>query len=290
MNNILDLVYDYSKNFRILDLFAIDKIMSILLQENELDTISCELISDNNIFLSHKELGYFANNTICLYINNLRKKVLKDKHILFEKEKNLPLFQYILRQNLEILHTLFHEVEHAIQDKILSENNDKDLERKLLRIEKHFIDNALNQITFYDTIEMIERYIPGLIEYHKDMKIYKTNYDISIMERLADANSLTKIKNMLEQIKKEIPELYELEDDVKLQYLMKSYKILNKKHKNKEIIISPTEEFIKNLGYINSLNKLNIGNLTYDDRFKYGLQITKEEYENNTTRLKKLMK
>jgi hypothetical protein len=110
------------------------------------------------------------------------------------------------------------------------------------------------------------------------------------MERLADANSLTKIKNMLEQIKKEIPELYELEDDIKLQYLMKSYKILNKKNKNKEIIISPTEEFIKNLGYINSFNKLNIGNLNYDDRFKYGLQITTEEYENNSKRLEKLLK
>ena len=290
MDNILDIIYEYSKNFRILDLSAIDKIMATLLQINDLEQISCNMITKKHFLFSQKELGYFVSNNIYLYINNIRNRVIKDKHIIFKKEEQLPIFQYVLRQNIDIAHTLFHEIEHAIQNKMLAEKNDDNMEKHLLRIEQHFIDNALNKITFYDTIDMLERIIPGSIDYSKDMKLYQRNYSTSIMERLADEHSLTKIKNLVFQIKNEAPELYELIDDIKLMCMMKSYIELNDKRKDKNIIYSPTIEFVDNLGYLNKLYELDINNLSYNDRFKYGLCLTKDEYDNNDNRLKKLLK
>ncbi len=288
MENILDIIYEYSKKFRLLDEDAINKIMDILIINNKLYNVEYDLVVEKNILLSHKELGYFLNDSICLYYNNLINRVKNEKHIIFEDELKLPLLQKVIRQNLEIAFTLMHETEHALQYKMLSEHNDNTLERRLLRAEDYYIKKATENIVFYDIYDKLLGLIPGYFEFFKSMSIYQRNYDISLMERLANLKTLDKIDDMLNKIKDDVPELYEIEKYILLIYQMQQY--IENEQKREQYDYSPTIEFFNRLGTLDKLIEIDFINLPYEDRIKYGFYITDDEYNHNVKLLDKKLK
>lgn len=287
MNDILDIVYSYSKKFRLLDDNSIRKILDILIDINDLSSLEYTIVDKNNLFLAKRELGYYENDEIVLFSSNLRNRVKNEKHIIFDDEIKLPLFQKVLRQNLEILHTIFHEIEHAIQYENMKDFNDNTIEKKLLRYEYCFVKNAIGHVVFYDAIDKLERYISGTINYYKDKKIYNDNYNLSIMERFADYYSLDKIQQLLLPIEKEICKLYELEHFIKLHFLMKPYIEMDQLYTNDDKIYSPTIQFLENLRYYDTFDNASIEQLSYEDRFKYGFYLTQEEFDNNLNKLEK---
>jgi hypothetical protein len=99
------------------------------------------------------------------------------------------------------------------------------------------------------------------------------------MERLANLNSYEKIKKMLELIKDELTDLLTLMDQVILSTQMETY----------DSKWGPTLLFFDNLdSYDEDISIYESLDLPYEDRIKFGLNLTDEEFNNNKQLLLKI--
>ena len=278
MENILDIIYDYSKKYKLLDEDAFNKIMDELFKINNLEEYSFEIGSTKNPFF--RDLGDLIGKDIFIFPKNIKNRINSNRYRIDSPlEETLPTFEKFLRMNTEMLLTCTHEVEHAIQDKAMRENNDDTLEKKLIRIEDSYLRNTEGKLVFMNPIEKILLLIPSYFEFKKLELAYERNYDISLMERLANLNSYEKIRDMLKQIKSELTTLPTLMDQVILTTQMETY--IDK--------WGPTLLFFDKLFLYNDKTaQYESLDFPYEDRIKYGLNLTDEEFLDNNEKMLKI--
>ena len=265
MDNILDIVYSYSINKILLDENAIKSIIDTCIDIYNIDSLrevkftNGFVLEDNFVIANYNIKGY-----INIYNDAIEKEIdLESYKTYFNIEKELNEKELFLRKNLHLLYIILHEIEHSKQiDKI--KYYDESFERKLLYAEFSFI--------YPKTTNQSGKFNINYFESLKNKLIVDKYYDISIMERLADVNSLENIKNLSISLSNN---LYNLQKLILLDKLLREYKDYND---------SPTKRFFK---IINSEEILeNTDNLEFNKRLKYGLSLTKNEYNSLIKKLK----
>ena len=253
MKNILDILYDYSINKKLLDEEAVLKIIKQFIDIYNIDTINQITINERDIkhFFS-SILGYKKGGKLCIF---LKKIYVSMNKMTVNKFKDS--LSYYLRYNLFILQIVIHEVEHAIQE-MITNSNKTDIESKLLKIEKSFVD------------ELIAIKEDNHKEYKKKLKLYYKNYDIAFSERMAQINSYKKILEIIEPIKKQIEELFNLQEIYYNGSKIVTYKSIND---------NPTVSFFSNLGMIKQLNDLNYNNFGFEERLNFGFKLSEHEFK-----------
>lgn len=269
MENILDIVYNYSRQNKLLDKFAIRYILLELLDEEKLDYITIEIDDKDKILYLNNKLATFKSNTIKVFLSRINEYIASDNYKTnYKNEYILNRFQKCLRKNLIILQTLMHENEHVLQFHKEKENT---IEDNLTNLELEFIDETEN-IMENKNIGLFKR----LNEFKKNKNLYNNNYQISFLERMADINSYQNVLSLIEPIKNEAREVYDLENDLLLESIMKNYK---------NIMDAPSIRFFINIGKLDELNKLDLVNLSEEERLRLGLKIDGKDYISNNAYL-----
>ena len=248
MDNILDILYEYSKQGKIADRTFMFEIIKIIRKRKHLEDyitkvvfkdINCKSTNhkdfvnvpmaysmyDKQILLDEVDILYFIETSIRYY----------DK---FKKETNN--LERILFANSMVLHALLHEIEHANQIKKVNNN---DFESKLIyTCLKNELDAfkksklavfLMSSLGIYSD-KNLENDIDILndIEYHYDT-LYPT-------ERMANIYAILSIRKMVDKIKGEIPFSYKLLANMEKEYLLLGYKY-------KDSLTYPTMNFIHDL-------------------------------------------
>lgn len=265
MDDILDIFIDYTYKNKVFDISAINKIFNILLVNHNFDgKITYVITKKKNIDNTLGEFDFNSTIYICYYemLKRLRQKAYLSK---FEKNDSLSNIEITGRKNAFILHTILHEIEHIKQIESVKDIRNKSLETKLYQYE-------INHMRPHDDILDI-----GIIKFYLKILrcniVYKRDYHLSFMERMANINALEEIKNLLAKLGSELNNIYDAQSDMLNEYIVAEYK------KN---LIGPTTRFIYNLGYSRDFTQedlLNINeNFNFDNRLRYGFKITEEEY------------
>lgn len=257
MKNILDIVYDYSLNNKLLDQEAIKKIINICIDIDNIDSLREIRFKESSLI--NMIANYHIKGYIVVYTKEIDKEIKSGYHKTnFQIENELNEQEKFLRKNLHILYVILHEVEHSKQiDKI--KYYDTSLERKLLKAEYDFIypniKNVAGKINLYN------------VETIKKKAIANKHYDISIMERLANVHALENIKEISKSLSNN---LYALQDLILLNTELRDYR---------NEFDSPTKRFLEVIGREDVLEETN-------DRLIYGLELLPNEYNTLIKKLK----
>ena len=287
MYEILELLYDYSMSDKRLDRAFIDRVLDYYWNglKGYMESVKYgstnQTIDDPNMYIP---AGY----------SYLRKRIVIDEE---EIEKAFPMrmlsfqmlrfdnFSRILAYNVELLLTLLHEIDHALQYKKGTENPES-------------FEGSLLQLCFYPEMEIwgrneLRRYVYLRFKFIHNTNLGKMHNDFSKKfniefgmdtpyERLARIDSGKQVLGLLDMFDADIKKIPVVKNYFKSQLLnfyMQGY------DKTKEIT-SPIKRYlegIRNLGY-SKLNKLasNVENrfdeiTVVDDKIKYGLDVTDAE-------------
>ena len=266
MDNILDIIYEYSMRKKLLDRKAIEIIITIMIKENNI-----EIINNINIIthlfdnLSEKTLAYYFNGDINIYLSKIYKYLKKYSDNNLIDNKNLSEFEEYLINNLFILRTVFHELEHSNHERLIHYNN-VSIEKELIKIELDFI-NRINNLYYGDEEK-----------YNRLKKLYDNLYDISFIERLADIWSHEQIIKVLETDKNELKRIYEYEKLLLLNTELSTYKNFND---------MPTIRFFIAIGKAKEISKYDLYDLDFKTRLRLGLNLSFDEYFLNQRKLEK---
>ena len=268
MNDISNIVYDYSKSNKLFDEKIIKLLIDIILKENGLyDDINYAIINEQKS--NHQSRGhvlgeYDFNKTIYIYLNEINRFINAknddyDFHNIIDPNS---LDEYIYN-NLLFLKTILHEVYHAKQISMIKNDDDNSIEKQILSYEFDYIRISPEDLK----LNFIKRYL----NHSKRRRIYISCYDISFMERLANYYSFSKIKDFALELDNQI--IYNIYHHILRNYLLKKY------YNNLQ---GPTILLMKRLGYINRFNNSDfygdIANMDLYERTEYGFPITEIEY------------
>lgn len=287
MNNILDLVTEYSKKRKILDEDAIEKIINYYIDDFEVSIINnIYIINKIELLLSNVTLGNYVEDYIEIFYSRI-KTYIRGAYYITESpiENDLILYERIWRINIFILSILFHELEHAQQAQISLNNNPNNFEEKLIIIENNFMDHlgqkVLNKCEYNKETKEYSFTIPQMLLYriawYLDNKKYDRLYNYSLLERLADIDSKEKIIYILSENKTDIPNLYKLLEQILISRKLREY------DESKD---SPTIDFFNKL-----IGKKNFSyddmptNYTLEERLRLGLPISSIEYTETFNKL-----
>ena len=266
MDEILDILYDYTIKNKLFDITAIDKILKLLLINNGFrDIISYEIVEKDSF---NRILGEFnLHSVIYIYYGKLLKRIRQKAYLTkFDKKYNLSDIEITGQKNVFMINTLFHEVEHVKQLEMVKGIHNTTVERKLYQYEINFMRPHDD---IFDT--GIIKYCIKLI---KCELIYNMNYCLSFMERMANIGALEQIKGLLIKLGSEFNDLYSVQGDVLDQYIIANYKY---------DLFGPTTKFISNLGFTKDFTKKDLvkieETMNFDNRLRYGFMITEEEYK-----------
>lgn len=295
MNNILDLLVEYSKNRKLIDIDFITKVVKEKVEELELEDYVKKI----------KTSGFHYQNIINKQTTSIGYDYYKKAIAVDEKELNNDIkfltggdfseyseFEKYLRVNSYILEILLHEIELANQFKKTSSDN-CEFEQELLRICLHVYKNYLNQpivskfIGYYFRI-WIDHDTGIDIENYR--RITEQFPDILPNERIAGIKSNKNIQEILRPISTQIPHVYEYFRKTLIEKELKGYDF-NKK------ITSPTERFLDeykglyllgseeyfNNGFYSLMHREKVESL--ENRFKFGLDISEKDYNEHKKEL-----
>lgn len=282
MKDILDVIFDYSLKQKYLDQNAIEKIVKAYIKEFNIDIISkVNVYRKFELLFGNYTVGCYADDYIDIYYSRIMTSIRSnDFKTDFDDEYKLSILEGFLRRNLYILQKICHELEHAIQAQIAFQEP-TNLEEKLIKIENFYLDHiGVNKIVF--NIKDIEEFLSESsedkvtfldeIKYKlacfRENKIYDSNYDISLLERLADLDSLKKIYDMCESIKSEIPNLYILIDKIIHERKLRDYDTS---------FISPTTEFFINITGERQFYFPDYVDMSLEERLRLGLPVYNKE-------------
>ena len=269
MEEIFNIIYGYSLQSKILDESAIKKITFLLLEINEIDSIS-------EVNVKYKEdkdntsIAYIKGNEIAIYMTKIYEVIL-GKMLTDIYDDDICLF---LRDNLFIYNTILHEVEHAKEDKKVFYsylNKERDMETKLLTLENDYVmDLQFSQ--FHDGYKSS---LKPDFNYKEELRNYKRNYDISFSERMANIHAYEGTITLIDPLKDKYPKLIgNLKDRFDV------YRIIAYKNLEDE----PTKRFFTNIYKLNEFSKINFEDLSFEERLNFGLKIPTEEYNNHSLR------
>lgn len=141
MENILDLLYEYSKRGKNVDKAFMDKVIKVMIREKDLNDYIKRVRFKN---LSSCKINHGGKDIPMVY-NTYTREILLDNNniILFQKKlEKLILFrdfEQVLSINAMLTQALLHEIEHANQTKKSMIRNEE-FENLLLGVNCH-VDN-----------------------------------------------------------------------------------------------------------------------------------------------------
>lgn len=295
MDNILDLLVEYSKKRRYVDEPFISKAVEISIEDKDLkDYIK------NVSFDIPSSVKMCCNSAVMLYDSYFRKIIVNKNELVYLrnsfklKNAHFSEFERILSRNAFLLHIVLHEVEHANQFKKSKIDGDN-FECLLLAICNHTVNEFFKRsmLEQYLIIKGYEFINPQLYrDIVLNVQIKKQYDDDHPMERMAQIYSLKDVKSMLEQIPEDISRVIELFQRLLATSYLSGYNPL-------AISTSPTERYLedyKKLGISGTgahfneafeiaMNKAKNGSL--ENRLTLGLPITKKELMQTAISLKK---
>lgn len=279
MQNVLDIIYDYSKKRKILDPSAIKQIIKLHMKNNNIEIIkTIEIIQKIELIFKKITLGNYLDDYIIIYYSRLLLFINEFSHVSnLKTEDDLIIYEQIFRNNLFIAFIIFHELEHSMQEQISREEKSINFETRLIQLESFYLNNlgnkVLSKLNYYPETGEYDFNIINLLQYYIHCKIdnikYEKNYNLSFLERLADTGANKKIIDMIEPIKKEIPNLYKLENELLLERELRDYD--NTK-------VSPTIDFFNKLIGKKHFNYDDMEEYNLDERLRLGLPVTCEEF------------
>ena len=264
MENVLDIISNYSKEHKFLDKEAVLLICKMLINQYNIDNISS--INIDKSHRPHSTHGYCKGKEIGICLPHIYSFIKNED---FDKEFKDDFDNY-LKCNWYILHTILHELEHAKQ-RIKIKSNDNDMEKKLLRLEYEYIIEMLKER--YDSLKKY-------FNYKKKSKTYKILYLIQFSERMAEINSNNKGLEIIKPIKDEKEELYDFFENHYIASKICTYPPQDK-------YPGPTDLFFKYIDKREELNKIKPSILSYEDRLNYGFELTTEEVKKTLELIKK---
>lgn len=278
---ILKLLYDYSQDYKIADTVFVDKLITIIVTNKELNRFvkkvdiqyRLEKYIDSKLTLAN--YGRY-NHKISIGIADLQAyAIISEKEIDNQLDSSLEKLLYI---NFKIIEVICHELEHAMQFKI-KHSTTQDSEAILTRICYSICSPKNIPILLmkgYSLSQINDYFTNGYIE----------KYAIDPLERMAEIKTLRFMKEIIEPIKVNVPNLYKLKlDDIVSEYI-KGYT------QTSSTIISPTWQYLYKTNHQDDLNKFSFYNQNNEilhqnlfeqhnltERLIYGFPITVDEYK-----------
>lgn len=302
MENILDLLYEYSKRGKNVDKEFIDKVIKVMIIEKDLNEYIKRIRFKN---LSSCKINHGGKDTPMAY-NTYTKEILLDNNsiILFQKmlEKLIQFrdFEQVLSINAMLIQALLHEIEHANQPKKSIIRNEE-FENLLLGVSCH-VDNEFFKESKISQLLILKKGIylnPQLYHNLGLQQQLNTQFNTSTpIERMANIHSAQEVNDMLVQISKNecIENVTSLFDSLLAGFQLNGYNF------NNGIITSPTER------YLEEVKKLNITEMdthfteyfdtvmkkaqstSLENRLLLGLDISEEEYQKTKMKLSKKLR
>lgn len=249
MENILKIIYDKSLINKLLDFNDIEKVLELLIINNELNeyilNINVQSIRSNNLasYSAYDKSITIYSGMIEFMIQNIEKNILLTND-----------FEKMLYKNLSLLQIILHEVEHANQIKIAYTNNS--LEALIIRMT--YLTNYSSQ---------------------------KSLYECCPTERFAEIKSYKEIQLLVSYIDKKLIRLQKTIESDELQRLLKGYHYKNTNVESPLINyfkLSKKEQILNYFDWYSkkkqeTLNSVS-SNYNLNDRLKYGFPIDTNEY------------
>lgn len=284
MFDLLELLFDYSASYRRVDRNFIEHVLSFYW--NGLKKY-LEHVNYGDVEQNESDPNTFDPMAYSFY----EKTIVIDEKVIDEnfpkvmysfQMRGMDEFSRILSYNVEQLYSLLHEIDHSLQYKKGIENVDT-------------FEGLLMYICFYPEIELIGK--PNLknllllginrsklVPMLKSLNELKGKFSRAVpYERLADINSLKQTVGLLEVFDAEIKKIPEVLSFYK-RVLFNKYQVgYDKNQENSAPLLRYVEE-VKKLNYA-ELNKV-IKELegkyaeitTVDDRAKFGLNVTSQDF------------
>lgn len=257
-DKLLELLLKYSIDKKEIDKKYYENIISIISNDNQLENYVENFKFVNSDFFLAQYQPYcksivVSNNAINLEINDNKKIV----NLLNNNESYI--FKYLIAMQL-----ILHELEHARQTKISSETNS--FEQKIFKLESC------------------------------DVISYKKHWDLIPSERLAEIYSYNLLSEILSKVKKIYPNIFEyISESLLFSYIFGYVKCYFDDGKFNNY--STTVSFIKKIGKKDQLLNLDwydennniflskCSKFSLEERLKYGLIITEDEYKDKSKKL-----
>lgn len=290
---ILHLLYDYSKEGKVIDQQCMILITRFIIREKYLDNYVIDIEFEKGIDQNENILAkYFVMDRIIKIYLNQMNKYIEDLDGFFP---NSSQFENIFIKNLMVTQTLLHELQHAKQYKIIDHINT--MEANILKLGSYFIQELEIIKSFFE--KPIEEQLKDeeflLVQNKIDIlnKNHQQNYEQAPEERQAEINSVQEVLDIIKPIRDEIPYVSSFMEIFKEENLLCGYQ-------NSFIgeVSSPTVDYLSNSATIAGLGKLEWydvdpikclekASLQYSlkERLYYGMPISKEEYDKATTEL-----
>lgn len=277
-NELLRIVYDYSKKGKILDLNAIESIVDIVVRNRDLNDYvkrinfkkANPLNKDNELML----MGYnFLNKQINVYCDSLNKFILLNSSLLYNE---------VYKLNFSLLQFILHELEHSNQHKIMDYNNNT--LSKLLKITSGGLFNNLDINVVKDKLLSEGFTMKQIITYYEHQKKqYDEYYDLCLAERLADINSNKDLIKILESEKSKLFDVYIYFYYNWLSNYLRGYKY------EIGVLTSPTISYVKKVSpsRLDKLKEIDVGS-ELENRLYYGYPISELEFEEEKIILKRV--
>lgn len=250
--NVIELIYNKSKDNKTLGIKDIDTILENLINEKSLNEY---VLSINIQSKRSKSLASYSNytKTVTLYLGTIELMLKNIETNIF----NVNSFEKTFYKNISILQALLHELEHASQEKMI------------------FTENSLEAF--------IMRLSNLLCEFYQ-----KQLYEYSPEERLAEIKSFEEILYSVRECLKKYKSLVKLIEIEKSQRLLRGYHLVNNMINSPLIYYfknGKKEDLLKlAFSWYNDFDKtFNEVRNTYDlnKRLKYGLPISINEYSDS---------
>lgn len=219
---LLKLIFDYANDNKILDSSGIEKIIEIVVNNEELDNYVRNLIIMNNLSVIQGCTTYAAYDPLDM---NILVDFNAIKDLIKVNYRYKELFNGVERRffyNLVILQVILHELEHAFQYKVIEDKQNDSTESLLLKASL-FLSYALkkNYQEFLFDNGITTQELDYFIQFQR--KLYKKYYDFVPSERLAQINSYKMIKRLTELLRAKLPRLYEFYAASFMEQKLKGY-------------------------------------------------------------------
>ena len=263
--NILKIIKKYHDNKQYADYEFVIDICNIIIDNNNLSDYI------NGIYINN---SFNGNNSRYLYTTNILEfnlyRLYKTEYISILNDNYYGFF------NLIVLKTIIHELEHVNQE-LIKDTPVNNLERKLLILgdPTTYIKqpNTSNKLSLSKQINRLE-WLKYRILYNK-YYYYAPNERLAIIKSCIELYKIIEIDFLKESLYYEI---FNKSNDSELDNIIKPYKL------NNDLTNSPSLEYLSKLTYDNQTiikNDISLYDMSLpkEERFLYGLALTKEEYK-----------
>lgn len=241
-DEILKLVFDYSRNGRLADKAFIKKIVELTVDENHLENY----VTDTKF----RPLKPSVNGATLAAYDYIRLRILVDmknvsemiEEYFSEFDGTFNALEPYFYRNFGIVQFIRHELEHAMQLKQSFLSKETDLETTLLNVCLEDVV-SLHDPKVHELIANGDLSFRDLICYSDSKRsLQKQFYMQDPTERLAQINSYGTVIEYLKEIKNYVPNVLHVEQEMLLMEMIRGYSY------HEFQLTAPTPKFLENVG------------------------------------------